>query len=379
MNLSSRERIMRILRSEPVDRIAVKVWGLEPGQKLLHPDYQPVYDLAVEKTDLFCNSGSSFDFIAGQAAERYETNRLVVSREWTEVQTVLHTPEGDLHQKALESNSGKPGYVMSHFVKEPADLMKLLAIPYQPYSIPLDSYFTRDAEIGDRGIVIFGLDHPGYAVQRLMGSELFALMSVDERDLLRDAIREFSRRLRRHVESALDAGLRERGKREGFVMGWVGPELLIPPLLSFKDFDEFCFDVDKPLIDLIHDAGGHVWIHSHGRMSRLINRFAEMGCDTLNPIEPPPMGDIILEDAFKEANGRVSLEGNIEIHEILQASESRLKDLIDEAVAIGARYGRFILCPSTGYMEVPQPSSTMIRNLLTYVNFGLQCAEKYRY
>lgn len=379
MNLSSRERIMRILRCEPVDRIAVKLWGLEPGQQLMHPDYQPVYDLAVEKTDLFCNSGAPFDFVAGQNEQRYETTRKKISREWTEVETILHTPEGDLYQKALESNLGKPGYVMTHLIKEPADVKKLLSIPYEPYPISLDRYVKRDAEIGDRGIVIFGLDHPGYAVQRLMGSELLAFMSIDDRDLLRDLVNVFASRLRQFVEQALDAGLRTCDKKQGFVIGWVGPELLIPPLLSFKDFDEFCFDIDKPLIDLIHHAGGNVWIHSHGKMSRLIRRFADMGCDALNPVEPPPMGDIVLDDAFSETGGKMALEGNIEIHEIMQSSESRLEALIEEAVAVGARHGRFILCPSTGYMEVPQPSKTMIRNLLTYVRYGLQCAEKYHY
>ncbi|HHV95602.1 MAG TPA: hypothetical protein GXX37_03865 [Clostridiaceae bacterium] len=189
----------------------------------------------------------------------------------------------------------------------------------------------------------------------------------------------FAERLRSHVKAALEAGLKDRGREGDLVFGWVGPELLIPPLLSYKDFNEFCFEIDKPMMDMIHEAGGNIWIHCHGKVGRLIKRFADMGCDVLNPIEPPPMGDISLEDAFKEAEGRIALEGNIEIHEIMEASEERLLELIEDAVKTGAKYGRFILCPSTGYMEVPEPSEVMLRNLMIYVRYGVEYAKKYHY
>ena len=47
----------------------------------------------------------------------------------------------------------------------------------------------------------------------------------------------------------------------GDCFGWVGPELCIPPLASPAHFREYCFEYDKPLIDLIHDAGKLVWVH----------------------------------------------------------------------------------------------------------------------
>ncbi|HHV94906.1 MAG TPA: hypothetical protein GXX37_00280 [Clostridiaceae bacterium] len=379
MNLTSRERIMRIIQGKPVDRPAVKLWGLQPGQKLLHPNYKQVYDLAIETTDLFCGVSSPFDFITGASTGFYEIIKRPKSEEWTEVETLLHTPEGVLSSIRLKSNTGKPGYTLTHFIKEPDDIKKILSIPYEPYPVSLESYYKMKREIGDNGIVMFSLGHAGYAVQRLMGSELLALFSVDERELLKHLIEVFAERLRNHVKAALDAGLGDRGKEEDLVFGWVGPELLIPPLLSYKDFNEFCFEIDKPLMDMIHEAGGNIWIHCHGKVGRLIKCFAEMGCDVLNPIEPPPMGDISLEDAFKEAAGRMALEGNIEIHEIMEASGERLIELIEDAVKTGAKYGRFILCQSSNYMAVPKPPETMLRNLMIYVRYGVEYAKKYHY
>ena len=87
-----------------------------------------------------------------------------------------------------------------------------------------------------------------------------------------------------------------------------------------EDFREFVVEYDRRFIDLIHDAGGYAWIHCHGKVRDFIDRFARMGCDMLNPIEPPPMGDLSLREAFSLAGGRMALEGNIEIGDIMTAS-----------------------------------------------------------
>ena len=379
MKMTSRERVLSILNGRPADRPSVKLWGLSPGQHLLHADFQPVYDLAVQTTDLFCGASSAFDFVVGALPELYETIRTPRSAEWTDVETILHTPMGSLSSIAQENNFGKPGYVRTHLIKEPEDIKKILSIPYRECPVNLESYFQTEQQIADRGITMYYLDHPGYAMQRLMGSELLALFSKDEREWLIELSKVFAARLKRHVEAALAAGLHDAGKNGSLVFGWVGPELLIPPLLSFNDFEEFCFDIDKPLIDIIHTAGGKVWVHCHGKVGQLIERFAAMGCDMLNPIEPPPMGDIELETAFRIADKRMALEGNIEIHEIMEAPEERLRELIETALNTGSQHGRFVLCPSAGYMEDPAPSATLIQNLMTYVQFGLECAERYHY
>lgn len=76
--------------------------------------------------------------------------------------------------------------------------------------------------------------------------------------------------------------------------------------------------------------------------------------------------------------GRIGLEGNIEIQEILQASPERLCTLIDECVEAGKDSGRFILCPSAGFMEYPFPTPHYLSNLQLYLRHGLQAVERCR-
>jgi uroporphyrinogen-III decarboxylase len=172
------------------------------------------------------------------------------------------------------------------------------------------------------------------------------------------------------VIQAFEAGLEP-------AFAWVGPELCIPPLMSPKDFEDFVSRFDKPLIDLIHERGGHAWVHCHGKMGPVLERFVEMGVDVLNPMEPPPMGDLTLEEAFARVGDRMALEGNIETHELMSASKERIRDLVREAIEAGSGR-RFILCPSSGYMECPEPDARLIENLLTFIEEGVRCAEEHR-
>ena len=150
----------------------------------------------------------------------------------------------------------------------------------------------------------------------------------------------------------------------------------MPPLMGVKDFEEFVFDMDKPICDAIHDAGGHVWVHSHNKVAKFIDSFIDMGVDVLNPLEPPKNGDIDFNEIVAKYGNRIGWEGNIEIQEIIQASPERLRYLIDECVNAGNKSGRFILCPSTGYMEISQPTEQYINNLMLYLRYGLEAVER---
>lgn len=370
MKLTSRERILRIFRGEEIDRPALKLWGAGPVGKQLHPAYLPVSRLAAETTDIFASASSPFDIYCGANAPDYVevTDQSTADPLWLDRHTTFHTPAGDLHQVERISTVGEPPYITEYLVKEPEDLPKLLSLPYAPYPFDRSEYDRLTREVGDRGVVMLNLDHAGYALQRLVGSENLAYFSIDCRDALDEVIRVFSARIREFVRMAIDAGV--RGPCQ-----WVGPEVFIPPLLSPKDFEDFVFRYDQPLCADIHNAGGSVWVHCHGKVASFIERYIAMGVDILNPLEPPKNGDVSLPDIAAAFRGRIGLEGNIEIQQILQAEPDDLREQIRACVEAGQSSGRFILCPSAGYMEYPFPSDAYIRNLLLYLTYGLECVE----
>jgi hypothetical protein len=362
--MSGRERLTRIFQGREIDRPSLKLWGFSPGQELLHPAYEPVCKKAEELTDWWLGGGSAFDIVCGRNNTKIVTRETkFVSELWNECITTYHTPKGDLKEREMVSTVRAPGYTMEHPIKSPADIDAILSIPYEPFPFDASSYFHAVERAGERGIAVFGLDHPSYALQRLMGSELLALFSIDERDQLHKIVEIFAARVRDHVRKAVESGVKG-------MYGWVGPELFIPPLMGPRDFEEFVFTYDKMICDMIHDAGGHTWVHCHGRVAKFIGRFIDMGIDVLNPLEPPKNGDVDMQILVEQYGGRMGWEGNIEIQEIIQAKPERLRELIRTCVKAGAPSGRFILCPSAGFMEYPFPDQDYINNLLIYLEEG---------
>lgn len=375
MKLTSHERIMRIFRNEDIDRPALKLWGAGfPDSPQLHPAYQPVSDLAYEVSDLFIGAGFRFNIYGGMDLPQYqETYRVDTAHPtWKDEHTILHTPKGDLHMIERVSTVGEPSYTIEYMIKEPEDLEALLSLPYTPFPISTKDYDEKVAKLGDRGVVMAGLDNASYAFHRMMGSETLAYFSVDERELLTEAIDIYSKRLYDHTKAILDAGVVAP-------FSWVGPELFIPPLMGPTDFHDFVHNFDKKLCDLIHDRGGHVWVHCHGKVANFVGEFIDMGVDVLNPLEPPKNGDIDLNKIICKYGRKIGWEGNIEIQELLQSPPDRVRGLIDECVSVGSTSGRFILCPSAGYMEYPFPEPGYIDNLMLYLRHGLETVEKFRY
>jgi hypothetical protein len=373
MRLTSQERIMRIFQNKEIDRPALKLWGASLNNSLLHPAYDPVCKLATQLTDIFEGAWSPFDIYCGRNYKRYVETEIKDTKyeTWKEKHITFHTPEGNLHGVEHISTVGEPSYTLEYMVKEPEDFKKLLSMDYEPFPFEIEDYLNKQAALGDRGVVMMGVDHAAYALQRLIGSENLAYFSVDCREELDEIMQIYSKRVREFTNSAISAGVTGP-------FSWVGPELFIPPLMSPRDFEDFIYRLDKPLCDDIHNAGGYVWLHCHGKVANFIERYIEMGIDILNPLEPPKNGDIHLEKIIEKYGNRIGWEGNIEIQDIIQATPEHLQELIRTCVEAGNKSGRFILCPSAGFMEYPFPSKQYIDNLLLYLQYGWECVEQCR-
>jgi len=372
MKLTSHERIMRIFQNKEIDRPALKLWGAghEEDRRFLHPAYAPVQKLAARTSDVFAGLGFPCNLCAGQYIEQYTERWQEDTPDplWKNAHTVFHTPKGDLHSINRISTVGEPSYIVEHMIKEPEDIEKLLSMEYKPYPVDPKVYHDLVGKVGDRGVVMPTVIEAGLIIHELLGSETLGYFSVDCREELQQLVDVYAARSLEHTKNMLDAGIVAP-------FAWVGPELYLPPLMGPAEFHDFVYKADKPICDLIHDRGGYVWVHCHGKVANFIDSFIDMGVDVLNPLEPPKNGDIHMGEIIKKYGNRIGWEGNIEIQDLLLSSPDQVRALIDECVRYGKDSGRFILCPSAGFEEYPFPTQHYIDNLLLYLQYGLEAVE----
>jgi hypothetical protein len=102
------------------------------------------------------------------------------------------------------------------------------------------------------------------------------------------------------------------------------------------------------MVDAIRRTGGFARIHCHGRLKSILPHIQGMGADAIDPVEPPPQGDVEFADVRRRYGKDLVLFGNIEINAIEGMEPADFERLASRTVRDGtAGEGRgFILMPT---------------------------------
>jgi len=128
MNLTSRERIMRIFHNEDIDRPSMKLSATKVSNETRYmPIYEEINRLSLEKTDVYCSFGFPVDIRYGTEYKSFTEGTMVPTGDpnWVDRVSVMHTPKGDLRQVQRLSTVKEPSFILEHFIKEPEDIDKL--------------------------------------------------------------------------------------------------------------------------------------------------------------------------------------------------------------------------------------------------------------
>ena len=113
----------------------------------------------------------------------------------------------------------------------------------------------------------------------------------------------------------------------------LGEELIVPPLHGLQDFRDFNTRYDKPIADMIHEAGGRLHIHCHGRLKAVLPGFMEIGPDVIHPVEAPPMGDVTAAEARAAFGNAICIEGNIQIAAMYEHTPEQVREETEALIA----------------------------------------------
>ena len=364
-NYTARQRLLAAMRREQPDRVPIHVRGVPAwNQKWVdsrHESYTPLIQAVKEKCDMVASWGVSCGRFITNAEPPAEPG-IIDLPEWRLHETTLHTPKGPLRSVTQVSKRGHPSLIQEFWVKTEEDLKRFLSIPYLPPEPDARSFFEFDQRIGESAIVMTGLLDPIGYVHDLIGSELLAIWSIENRKVIAQLVNLFTERLYNFVQHLLESGVNS-------VYGILGEEYAGPPLMSPADFRAFVTVPERQLVQLIHRYGCLVHIHCHGPMDAILEEFVEIGADCLHPIEAPPMGDMPLAEAKRRIGKQVCLEGNIQVGDLYSRRPKEIRAIVKMAIEDAAAGGGFILCPSAS-PYTPQLEPLVVENYLAMIEAG---------
>lgn len=368
--MTSRERLLAVLRRDMPDTVPIYLRGVSPfGEKMNwmgvhHPSYERLRSFAFANCDLF--HGIGFDSGAFVSAAPVSITDSVVREDdrWKDARQSIETPLGELSNVTRYSKENLYDVMeVEFFIKDEEDFERFMSIPYEPPRPEVQPRMRRaDAEVGEHGVPVVGIPSAIMIAHRLLGSEGLAMWSVMHRDKLLGIFRTIRDRLLDYVGYLLKEGA-------GPLFSYVGPELATAPLMSPGDFHEFVTDIDKPLHDLIRSYGAWSWVHCHGRLSEVLEDFAEMGATVVEPLEVAPGGDVPLAEAKRRIGEKVILMGNMPYEALLSWGPRRIEEKVKADCEAAMEGGGYIMMPAASPFE-PVLSDVGFQGYKTYVEAG---------
>lgn len=346
--LSSRQRLLRCFRHQEIDRTPATVYYIDPHDpstfRSQHPTYLEYAEIARQYDDTFVPAGVGGQGIYWSASDQ------VSSRTETHIEgsthyltNILETPKGTLTSRHRRDEGVATSWELEPLLKTRDDEEKFLSMPFVPPQLDFSNYDEKASAIGDRGVLITGLPDPICIIYPAMRWERFSAAAMERpRDILR--LLEFvSERLEWYVRR-----LAEYCHETVFRIA--GPEYLGEPLASPRLFRDFCLDFDRRLIEIIRASDNFACVHCHGRLGGILDMIAEMQPHLLEPLEPPPDGDVTLKELKRRVGGDICLMGYIEFRHIEYDEPHVLEQRIAEACRDGAETG-YVLLPTAGPIQ----------------------------
>lgn len=359
--MTPRERMLAALRGEPVDRIAFATYNfhhLDPT--FTRSPYKPMLDAWWEAEDAGTLCKTPHVMRGGRRDVIHQDTRMDGT---TEVRTTtVETSKGALRQ-IFATPQGQPGYTIEPFIKGDRDVAKLLALPVEPATPDLTVTKEWHEKLGDKGLNYVAYGDPFYSVAQWFDFEDFCIRCLTQRDVIVELVEREFVRLRAELARTL-----EEAEGYEFLFYTAGPEIATPPMLSPQVFEWGVKKYEAELVRMIRDAGHLSAIHCHGRVAMVFDMFKAVGPHALEPLEPPPQGDITLAEALDRADG-MCLMGHIQDQDLYTAQpgemRAKVREICELVKARPTMTGYIMTSSATPYMDPPPPAFS--RNYIEYL------------
>lgn len=339
MIMNSRDRILSAFKLERLDKIPVSIIIL--SNWFSRADEKIAMDL-IEQSDpiisvLNSEYGMEYNIIFGNNFKEHSK----ILKNKREIKVIIHTPKGDLSQ-TIEHRE-ESDWVTEPLFKTTDDINRFYSFPYESYSIKticLKEYIYWKNVIKDQGLVVFEIYNAICMLYGLLGPEKFYTLLMDDFNLVKNFTSIAQERIEDYIKTIIQTSVID--KPEVFRM--VGQEILGNPMADIRFYDELIIPYDSKLIKLVHDKGGLIYEHMHGKVRDVLEKKIKMGANAMGPFEAPPAGDITIKDVKNKLSGKVCVYGNVDDMQILANKDKRnIKLEIYKVIKNAAKGGGFIL------------------------------------
>ncbi len=352
--MTSTERLLAVLNGRIPDRVPISTYELVPGRpesfENRDPSYRRLMEFIAQHTDLLYMKPVTAPNKCWAVWKSAETT-------WDDgdqhvTKNVLHAPGRDLTTITSHSDTVATTWTREHTCKTIEDLQAYMALPYETGAVDFAELNAVWKQLdGRRGLPMLDMADPLCMVAGLFSMEDFVVLAMTETEAMVHAMEALHERAVEELRRTL------QGPVKNCVFRITGPEYATPPFLPPELFAKFVTPFDSVYCRMMRDAGVFPRLHSHGKVGRVLDEIIKINPVAMDPVEPPPDGDISIADIKKRAPELV-LMGGVELKHLEAASEQFVDKLIRDLMAQGKPGGRFVIMPTAAPINIPLAAKT---------------------
>ena len=366
--MTRRDRIEALLAGREVDRTPASTYGVDRySQPWMtdEPSYAEILSYTDERDHIFAYLGSYYASFGNHdvlnlADPELASERVRTEGEATVREIAVRAAGGTLTSTCRETGATHTVWVTEHLIKADEDIQTFIELPFEPKAPSAEEIRAHREGLGDRGVQEFQVPTALCLVCENMRYEDFMLRTLTAPKELLAMLERCQELLEQWLAAALANGA-------GPCLRLFGAEYAAPPMLPPEFFEERVAPFDRRLVELIHKHGAYARYHCHGPIRGILDHVLDMGVDLLDPCEPPPNGDITLDELAGIAGDDLILMGNLQLHDLETGTPEDVDRLVAKALdEVGGRC-RHVLLPSASPIEVPlrKQTSDNLKQFLT--------------
>ena len=142
--------------------------------------------------------------------------------------------------------------------------------------------------------------------------------------------------------------------------------------ISKDAYREFVLPFESRIIETIKAAGKKVYIHTCGSIGDRLELMRESGASGLECLDPVPVGNVDIEDAFERIGETMFIKGNIDsINTLLFGSDEKILQDVRHIMEVGMTKGKgFILSTACSIApKVPRENILKLSELIQEYGF----------
>ena len=323
--MTSRQRLLAAIAGSTPDRLpCAPHFGVGLIDQMTAEEWQALR----EHTDVTVNARALDDMAIFGGQHVLDSRRS--EQHGGATMTTIDTPRGPLRSRRVKTREAN--WQAEPWCTDPGDVDRLLSIHYADPAFDVDDYHTWTERLGEDGLVALGIPSAIRFCLAFYGPQQLYLTMADEPDVVERLVAAMNERLVLYVRSCCERGVRS------FWMG--GSEHCGPGVVHPRMFRRYVEPFDRAVVEVIHEHGGIVNYHTHGRLRDILDAIVRIGVDVLSPVETGLRGDVALAEAKALVDGALCLKGNLDDMAFLalaSAEEARAaaQKCVDEAAAGG--------------------------------------------